>query len=39
MKHVFVIDDQLNESEESFLVEAFKNSRVFVFQDFSKDNY
>ena len=34
-----MIDDQLNEEEESFLVEAFKDRRVFVFQDFSMDNY
>ena len=34
-----MIDDQLNQDEESFLTEAFKDRRVFVFQDFSMDNY
>jgi hypothetical protein len=34
-----VIQDQLNESEDSFLVEALEDIQVFVFQDFSIENY
>jgi len=34
-----VIQDQLNESEDSFLVEALEDRQVFVFQDFSIENY
>ena len=34
-----MIQDQLNESEDSFLVEALEDIQVFVFQDFSIENY
>ena len=38
-KHVIVIDDQLDEDKESFLLEEFNTRRVFVFKDFSEENY